>query len=380
MTPHAPSRGDLASKGRLLFLAPEAPTLGGGGGGLRSASLLEYLRARYTVDVATFTLRSHSKHPVVRVWRNVARLARGVPPLFDRFSGYESQIEEQMTSERYTAAVVEHFWCASYVRLLRTRCDHVVLDLHNIESELARTHTRAAGWPKSWISRQFARDYEHLERSWLPEFNAVLVASEDDRRRIDHANMVVYPNAIPVLERPAAQTPAHAILFTGNLEYHPNVEAVRWFRYRVWPRICERVAGLEWRLAGVNAHAIERIVAGDPRIRVLGCVEDAVATLAQAKVAVVPLLSGSGTRFKILEAWAAARAVVSTTIGAEGLGARSGEHLLIADGAEAFASAVVRALEDETLAARLGDAGRELYLERFTWPAAWRVLEASGVL
>ena len=365
---------------RVLFLTPETPTLGGGGGGLRSLSLLEYLRSKYRVDVATFQLRPHSKHVLARAWRNAERLARGAPPLFDRYSGYEEQIAEQMTAERYSAAVVEHFWCASYVRLLRTRCDHVVLDLHNVESELARTHARAARWPASWVSAQFAQDYAHLESSWLPEFNAVLVASDDDLRHISHAHAAVYPNALPLVERPTVTAPAHALIFTGNLEYHPNVAAVRWFLQEVWPRIRERDATLEWRLAGVNPHAIAERVLGDPRIRVLGPVPDAMATIAEAKVAIVPLLSGSGTRFKILEAWAAGRPVVSTTIGAEGLDARSGEHLLIADGAPAFAEAVLRVLADSALAERLANAGHALYRERFTWPSAWSKLEDSGVL
>ena len=93
---------------------------------------------------------------------------------------------------------------------------------------------------------------------------------------------------------------------------------------------------------------------------------------------IAPLLSGSGTRFKILEAWAAGRAVVSTTLGAEGLGARDGEHLLLADDPNDFADAVLRLCNDSSLRARLGDAGWALYRERFTWPAAWRKLEEAG--
>jgi glycosyltransferase involved in cell wall biosynthesis len=365
--------------GPVLFLTPEKPTLGGGGGGLRSFSLLTYLRSKYEVETVTFPLRRHSKHVLARAWRNAWRLARGVPPLFDRFAGYEAEIETQLRHESYSAAVVEHFWCASYARLLRRYSDYLVLDLHNVESELARTHARAARWPESWISGQFARDYLHLERSWLPEFNAVLAASSEDLRRISHANAVVYPNALPEIERPAC-TPEHAIIFTGNLEYHPNIEAVRWFRGAIWPQIRERDPEVECRLAGVNPHAILERVASDPRIRVLGPVQDAIAAIAAAKLAIVPLLSGSGTRFKILEAWAAARPVVSTSLGAEGLGAKPGEHLLIADTASAFAEAVLRILNDPALALRLGEAGRALYLERFTWPAAWRRLEESGVL
>jgi glycosyltransferase involved in cell wall biosynthesis len=110
----------------------------------------------------------------------------------------------------------------------------------------------------------------------------------------------------------------------------------------------------------------------------VGPVDDAIPLLAAAKVCVVPLLSGSGTRFKILEAWAAGRAVVSTTLGAEGLGARDGEHLLLADDPDAFAQAVLRLWNDPALRSRLGDAGRALYDQRFTWPAAWRRLDEAG--
>jgi glycosyltransferase involved in cell wall biosynthesis len=93
----------------------------------------------------------------------------------------------------------------------------------------------------------------------------------------------------------------------------------------------------------------------------------------------VPLLAGSGTRIKILEAWAAGRAVVSTTIGAEGLPVRDGEHLLLRDTPESFAAAVsgLLAAPDERL--RLGAAGRSLLDRQFTWRRAWEVLAACGV-
>jgi glycosyltransferase involved in cell wall biosynthesis len=117
-----------------------------------------------------------------------------------------------------------------------------------------------------------------------------------------------------------------------------------------------------------------------PRTTVTGPVEDALEALAAAKICVVPLRSGSGTRFKILEAWAAERAVVSTTIGAEGLGARDGEHLLVADDATAFAAAVVRLWNDVELRKKLGHAGRVHYEENFSWSSAWRTMDAHGGL
>jgi glycosyltransferase involved in cell wall biosynthesis len=366
-----------SSASRALFLAPEPPSLAAGGGGLRSASLLEYLRSRYAVDLATFTLPHHSRNAAARAWRNGMRLVRGRPPLFDRFSGCEAQIAEQARGP-YRAAVIEHFWCAPYAAVLRPHADLLALDLHNIESVLAATHARATRWPVSMAFARFAAAYRQLEREWFPRFDLVLVASEEDRRRVEHPNVHVYPNALPKIPRPQVLE-QDCIVFSGNLEYHPNVEAVRWFRREIWPRVRARCPELEWHVVGRNPQAVRRWVAGDDRIVVTGPVENAVEALAAARVCVVPLRSGSGTRFKILEAWAGGRAVVSTTLGAEGLGARSGEHLLLADDPAHFADAVARLLEDPELRRVLGDAGRALYLERFTWPAAWRALEETGL-
>ena len=345
---------------------------------MRSASLLEYLRAKYCVDVVSLSLRPHSRSLPARAWRNVSRLARRAAPLFERYSGYEDQLREQIRGRQYAFAVVEHFWCASYEPLLRTCCQRVILDLHNIESELARTHARAARWPFSWASARFAQAYRRLEREWLPRFDLVLVASEEDRRRMQHTQGCVYPNALPLIEPPVV-VEDHCIAFSGKLEYHPNIEAVRWFAQAVWSRIRERDAGLEWRLIGRDPQAVERFVRGDTRVKLTGPVDDAIAEIGRAKVCVVPLLSGSGTRFKILEAWAAGRAVVSTSLGAEGLGACHGEHLLLADDPAKFAEAVLDLLADADARRRLGEAGRSLFLENFTWPAAWRRLEEAEI-
>ena len=362
-----------------VFLSPEAPVAGSGGGGLRSASLLEYLRQRYSVEVVDFTLRHHSKALAAKLWRNSRRLARGVPPLFDRYSGYEQQLAAKIAGRQFDLGVVEHFWCASYAPLLRQHCRTLVLDLHNIESDLAETHARAARWPANWASRRFADAYRSLEREWIPKFDMVLTASEEDAKRIAHPLVIVYPNALPSIACPQVEE-ENCIVFSGNLEYHPNVEAVRWFRAEIWPRVRERAArerspNVEWRLIGRNPEAVARWTSGDNRIRAIGPVEDAVTEIARAKVAVVPLLSGSGTRFKILEAWAAGRAVVSTALGAAGLGAVDGKHLLVRDDPGGFASAIADLLDDDARRKALGAAGRELYLDRFIWPAAWEKLE-----
>jgi glycosyltransferase involved in cell wall biosynthesis len=376
---------------RAYFLTPEAPEPTSGGG-MRSASVLAYLRTKYEVDVASVDVPPHTRGAAARVSRNVVRFIRARPPLFDRYAGHRLIFEgkEFEPCARYRVAVAEHFWSASYAGLLRPHTDLLVLDLHNVESALARSCAR--GILKPAFSR-FSSAYERLERECLPKFDVVLVASEEDRARVERLRdghpcfetprVVVYPNALcPALYSNATQhlhAEAHAIVFSGNLEYHPNVEAVRWFHRNVWPLLREEDPALEWRLVGRNPGAIRRIVENDRRIRIVGPVENAMAEIAAAKVSIVPLLSGSGTRFKILEAWAAHRAVVSTTIGAEGLGATSGEHLLIADSAEAFGNTIIAALKSAEIRRKLGDNGHSLYQARYTWPTAWKALEEAGI-
>ena len=105
---------------------------------MRSAALLDYLRSRYETDVVRFDLPYHSRSFAARVARNVGRLIRGVPPLFDRYSGHPLNIPHvNIPHASYDVAVVEHFWCASYAPLLRPLAKRLVLDLHNIESQLA---------------------------------------------------------------------------------------------------------------------------------------------------------------------------------------------------------------------------------------------------
>jgi glycosyltransferase involved in cell wall biosynthesis len=158
------------------------------------------------------------------------------------------------------------------------------------------------------------------------------------------------------------------------MEYHPNRSAVRFFGRDIWPRLRAAHPGLIWRLVGKNPDAVSGFIKGEERVEVTGEVEDAVAELARAEVAVAPLLAGSGTRLKILEAWSAGTPVVSTRIGAEGLPVRDGEHLLLADEPVAFADAVSRLLECRGLRERLAAAGRLLLEKEFTWENAWRKL------
>ncbi len=369
---------------------------------MRSASLLHFLARRFQVHLLTFVeedsanpepflpkglvdhittiyLPQHDKRTVSRIYRNTGRLIRGKLPLDDRFSERQSlrRVELATRGERYDVAVIEHFWCARYLDLLRARSRRVVLDLHNVESVLHEGCSRTEPWPQKIGHSFFKHTARRLERSILADFDLVLVTSDADRQRVldraPQARVAVYPNAVPLSEVPKVDE-EDIIAFSGNLEYHPNVNAVRYFHKEVWPQIRDTAPDLRWRLIGKNEFAVRDIVAGDPRVEMTGPVADAVEELARARLVVVPLLAGSGTRIKILEAWAAGRCVVSTPIGAEGLPARDGENIRIVRSPEEMSGAVLELLGDTAQRERLGRAGRATYEAGFCWPAAWKTL------
>jgi glycosyltransferase involved in cell wall biosynthesis len=373
-----------------------------GGGALRSASLLHYLAAHADVDlivfrqpgarnpaedlpaglvrrVATIDLPHHRAGAVARTARNAWRLVRRTPPLVDRFAGFESQLAAALAGQSYAVGVIEHSWCAPYWNQIAPVCRETVLDLHNIESVLHARSAAAERGARRLAHAAFARAALQEEREWLPRFSRTLVTSTSDaklaRERAPGARVSVYPNALPLVPLPQL-APDHAVVFSGNLEYHPNISAVRFFREAIWPLLRNEWPNLVWRLVGKNPHAVKAWTSGDSRIEVIGPVDDAIAELARAQVAVVPIRAGSGTRLKILEAWAAGVPVVSTRLGAEGLPVEGGEHLLLADDAARFAAAVSRLLTNEDLRLKLGAAGRRLFVSEFTWQAAWKNLDS----
>jgi glycosyltransferase involved in cell wall biosynthesis len=153
-------------------------------------------------------------------------------------------------------------------------------------------------------------------------------------------------------------------LFQGLLRYPPNIEAARWLAREVAPRVRDRVADLAVRLVGEHGPEVEDLH-DPPRVSVVGWVPNMAAELARADLVVVPVRYGSGTRVKILEAFAQRIPVVSTSVGAEGIGGVDGVHLLVGDDAPALAEACARLLTEPELRRSVADAAHGLFEERF---------------
>ncbi len=388
-----------SAKRKALIILPEAAYPVAGGGPLRTACILEFLTTHFDLDAIHFRLSGdpdpfvhypdgmiarrtiidlplHSKAFFPRLFRNLLRGLRGLPPLMDRFSGQNKPIAAFLHGQHYDLAWCEHFWTAPYAPLLRPHANRLILDLHNIESEYFRLATLVAKPSESWLWRRFHQVALEAERRLIPQFDTTLTTSQTDASRIQHAQpqqVAVIPNTIP-FQAPLPVQPAHSIAFSGNFAYAPNFEGMRWFAKFVWPRLFLTHPALSLRVIGKEAELVRPLFTSLERVDIVGPVANAVEEIAKSKIAVAPLLVGSGTRLKILEAWAAGAAVVSTPIGAEGLDAQPGVHLEIADTPQNFALHIGELLQNETKRRKIVHAARNLLEDRFTWPRAHNLL------
>jgi glycosyltransferase involved in cell wall biosynthesis len=217
--------------------------------------------------------------------------------------------------------------------------------------------------------------YQHLrlldfELRALGRAHHVVTMSAEDAARLRHfvptLRTSVSPVGVDCREfRPGATPPAEPtdLLFVGHFHHPPNLDAVKFLVRDVRPRL-----GRPMRVRVVG-HAAPAELHALPGIELLGAVPDVRPHLAAARIVVAPVRFGTGMRGKVLEAFAMARPVVTTSTGAEGLGATPGQHLLVADGADAFAAAIRRLVEEPALAEQLGREARRLAEDRFDWDA-----------
>ena len=258
----------------------------------------------------------------------------------------------------------------------------LVVDSHNIDYHLARQYVHTGS-----LGRRFyhAVNWRKLRREELGTYGAAdgvyLCSAADERRLLEEvpgARTAVIPNAADVeyyQPRPTDPSPdGRTVVFFGLLSYAPNVDGVIHFMQHIWPRIAEAHPKARCKIIGGQPPPSLQALAGT-RVEFTGFVSDLRPHLAAAAAIVVPLRLGGGTRLKIVEAMAMGKAIVSTSLGAEGIEAAPGRDILVEDEPSAFADAVNRLLAEPDLAARIGQSARQLAVERYAWSGAARALE-----
>ena len=220
------------------------------------------------------------------------------------------------------------------------------------------------------------------ERLYAQRADHVLTVSESDRdffsRLVDPKKVSVVPTGVDVdYFRPSTGEEQGGLVFTGAMDWMPNEDGVFYFVREILPNIRRDVPEVTLSVVGREPSArLKALAEGECGVRVTGRVEDIRPYVHEASVYVVPLRIGGGTRLKIFEAMAMGKAVVSTSIGAEGLPVRHGTNIILADDPKAFAREVVMLLRDPIARAALGRAARELVAQKHSWRAVTAEFEA----
>lgn len=247
-----------------------------------------------------------------------------------------------------------------------------VMDLVDADSAKWADYSRRAAWPGRWLYRKEARGVRALEKRAVEQCDAVVVVSEAEARALGAAGekIVAVGNGVDLdyfrpIEPDRAAWPS--VVFTGTMDYRPNVEGVCWFVREIWPALRRLVPGLTFTIAGRNPTRAVRRLAGAPDIVVTGAVPDVRPYLSAATVVVVPLRIARGVQNKILEAMAMGKAVVASAAAIEGLEVTAPQHLLKADRPEEWRDGIVKVVEDESFRSALARAARGFVEAGYAW-------------
>ncbi|MEQ9639471.1 MAG: glycosyltransferase [Alphaproteobacteria bacterium] len=257
--------------------------------------------------------------------------------------------------------------------------DQQIVDFDDIESIKLKRFLKSAsnndGTEWTLVHRLRAARIRRLEDRTMKKFDATLVCSDEDRDtlvgRCPGSVVAVIPNTVDLIDASEEETSVGHVnlLFVGTMSYPPNIDAVTWFVSEIFPLI-ERRSELVCKLSIVGFDPTPEIKAlASDRVEITGAVESVTPYYQRSHLVVAPIRFGGGTRIKILEAMSAGRAVVATTIGAEGISVQDGVDLVLADRAEDFASACVRLLEANSLRRSIAEAGRRTVKEKYTLAA-----------
>ena len=248
-----------------------------------------------------------------------------------------------------------------------------VLFQHNVESEIWRRHAENGSNPAKRLvyGLEFSKMLRYEQKA-VRGFDHVIAVSEHDKSLmsawVDAARITVVPTGVDTEQfcPGPGESESPLVIFVGAMDWEPNVDAVKYFCAEIWPAVLAKVPGAQFRIVGRNPDRRVRELAG-PSVEVTGRVPSVVEHLRQASVVVVPLRVGGGTRIKIYEAMGVGKAVVSTTVGAEGLDVHHGRDIVLADQPAEFAESVARLLRDAAGRNSVGRAAREL-ATNYGWP------------
>jgi sugar transferase (PEP-CTERM/EpsH1 system associated) len=393
---------------KILLLTPQPPFPPHQGTAIRNWAILRHLATQHQVTLLTFGKSDvstaapeilalcESVHVVPQPARSkltrVSDLLIGQADLAQRLwsTDFDQTLRRILTEGPFDIVQVEGLELGRYLPTVKqiAPATRIVYDAHNAEITLqqramASDRKSLGRWPAALYSKLQLRPLARFEAAVCGLADAVTAVSATDGATLAKLTPGLVPSLVPngidLDDYRATMTPAPhsaSIVFTGKMDFRPNVDAALWFAQEIMPRVLASRPEAIFQIVG-QAPTRQLLRLGErPGIVLTGAVPDTRPYIAGAAVYAAPLRMGGGTRFKLLEAMALARPIVSTRLGAEGFDVESGRELLLADGPEDLAAAVLQVLDDHQLAVRLGAAGRDFVKRSYAWDAILRRLDA----
>jgi glycosyltransferase involved in cell wall biosynthesis len=400
----------MSYRSRLLFLSQTLPYPPDGGVKIRTYHILRQLSRAFDVTALCFYRWKRGAHEpdvssAIRALSEFGRVeAFPIPQEHSRMrwvwdhaqsaisgrtytvytyrsAAFRQRLTAILAKERLDLAHADSLDLSEYFPLLRDlplACVH-----HDAQSVLLRRRAEHERTPlrRAYVGHQAAL-MEREERRWCPAVTLNVVVSEVDRYALESralgARFTIVPNGVDTeFFQPVGVARPRGLVFVGGSSWFPNADAMAWFCGAVLPKL--RAAGLDTPVTWVGRASPEEQRRYGQRygVRVTGYVDDVRPYLHEAACYIVPIRVGGGTRIKILDAWAAGKAVVSTTIGCEGLATADGGNILVRDDPDEFARAVAAVLHDSALREKLGIGGRATVEAHYSWDVIGRDMNAT---
>lgn len=405
-TATATTGAPVARRPRLLVLSQMLPYPPDGGVKLRTFNVLRQLAREFDITALCYYRRTHHRDVAAAraALEQIGRVeAFPIPQEHSRTRFLLDHLRSAARGRAYTRYVyASRAFAARLAAVLAEGSFDLVhadsLDLsgyfgavapipiacthHDAQSVLLarRGAAERVGWRRAYLRHQ-SELYAREERTWLPQVALNVVVSPIDEAHLAQlapgSRFAMVPNGVDVEYFRPERGADRGIVFVGGASWLPNADAMHFFAEEILPRLRRR--GVDAPVTWVGRVGARQAAAFSARhgIQVTGYVDDVRPYIRDAACYVVPIRIGGGTRVKILDAWAMGKAIVSTSVGCEGLSAVDGANLLVRDDPDRFAQAVADVLADSALRAALGSAGRRTAEEVYDWERIGATLRAA---
>jgi glycosyltransferase involved in cell wall biosynthesis len=287
--------------------------------------------------------------------------------------GYKNRLIELLSQNEYDIVQLEGLYLYPYISIIRKHFKgKIAFRAHNVEHEIwMRTVKNHPKGPKKWYLRSLSKRMRKFEVNSLNKFDLLIPITERDGYVFEflgnNAPRCVAPvgidaeNYIPYID----ETIKPEIAFIGSLDWTPNQEGISWFLKKVWPEVLKKRPDAKFHIAGRNAPKNYKYEVSHQNVVFHGEVDSAMKYLDKYTYMVVPLLSGSGMRVKIIEGMAKGKVVFTTSVGAEGINATSSENIFIENNSDKFADVIIQVMSDVALTKTVSKKASDFVREYF---------------